>query len=187
MVPGVPSVEPADERDEAISRLTEELTRVRAELAAARREDEGAQARLAKLRARRNRAERTAEVLSQALAARLRLDIARKTADRRLLSRLQQDLPTPDEAEQLELLRTTPLFDAAWYLRSYQDVVRSGDEPGLHFLRNAVSPFRSPSPVFDTAQYVEDHPEVLDLGVNPLVHFLMTPEGRTAERYPPEG
>jgi hypothetical protein len=172
--------------EDELTRLRDDVRLLRAELADARRVDEGSEARLAKLRARRNRAERTAVVLSEALAARLRLDIARKTADRRLLSRLQQDLPTPDEAEQLELLRSSPLFDAAWYLRSYQDVVRSGDEPGLHFLRNAVSPFRSPSPDFDTAQYVEDHPEVLDLGVNPLVHFLMSPEGRAAERYPPE-
>ncbi len=83
--------------------------------------------------------------------------------------------PTPDEAEQLELLRSSPLFDAGWYLRAYHDVVRSGDEPALHFLRNAVNPFRSPSADFDTARYVEDHPEVLDLGINPLVHFLLTP------------
>ncbi len=183
MVPGVPP----DERDATIARLTEELTRVRAELAGVRRESEQSGTRLAKIRAARKRAERTSVVLSEALAARLRLDIVRKNADRRLLTRLQQDLPSPDEAEQLELLRTTPLFDAAWYLRSYQDVVRSGDEPGLHFLRHAVRPFRSPSPDFDTAQYVEDHPEVLELGVNPLVHFLSTPEGRTATRYPPEG
>ncbi len=179
-----PADQPGDESE--LTRLRDEVRLLREELAEAHRERERPEERMARLRSRRNRAERTAAVLSEALAARLRLDIARKTADRRLLSRLQQDLPTPDEAEQLELLRSTPLFDAAWYLRSYQDVVRSGDEPGLHFLRNAVTPFRSPSPDFDTAQYVEDHPEVLDLDVNPLVHYLMTPEGRTAERYPPD-
>jgi hypothetical protein len=175
-----------DERDEAISRLTEELTMVRADLAEVRREVEESGTRMAKVKAARKRAERTAVVLSDALAARLRLDVARKSADRRLLARLQQHLPTPDEAEQLELLRDSPLFDAAWYLRAYHDVVRSGQEPGLHFLRHAVNPFRSPSPHFDTAEYVEDHPEVLDLEVNPLVHFLATPEGRAATRYPLE-
>lgn len=182
MVPGVPS----DERDETISNLTEELHRVRAELAGVRVEVEKWGAKLTKIRNSRNRAERTAVLLSEALATRLRLDVARRHADKRLLTRLQQDLPTPDEAEQLELLRGSPLFDAAWYLRAYQDVVRSGEEPGLHFLRHAVEPFRSPSPDFDTAQYVEDHPEVLELGVNPLVHFLVSPEGRSASRYPRE-
>ena len=177
---------PPDERDETIARLTEELTRVRAELAEVRAAGEIPEGRLAKLRARRNKAERAAVVLSEALAARLRRDLVHKSAERRLLTRLQQDLPTPDEAEQLELLRSSPLFDAGWYLRSYQDVVRSGDEPGLHFLRHATNPFRSPSEDFETALYVEEHPEVLELGVNPLVHYLMTPEGRSGTRYPPE-
>ena len=173
-----------DEREETISRLTEELTRVRAELADARRASEPAEERLAKLKDARRRAERLSEALSEALARRLRMDLARRQAERRLLTRLQQDLPTADEAEQLELMRSSSLFDAAWYLRAYHDVVRAGVEPGLHFLRNAVRPFRSPGPDFDTAQYVEDHPEVLDLGVNPLVHFLATPEGQRATRYP---
>src|SRR4051812_23650959 len=102
MVPGVPP----DEREATIARLSEELTRVRAELADVRREGEQSGTRLARIRAARKRAERTAVVLSEALAVRLRLDIARKSADRRLLTRLQQELPTPDEAEQLELLRT---------------------------------------------------------------------------------
>jgi hypothetical protein len=177
----------SDERDETIARLTEELGWVRAELADVRREIEQSDTRLAKVRAARKRAEREANVLSEALATRLRLDLARKNADRRLLNRLQQNLPTPDEAELLELVRASPLFDAAWYLRANHDVVRSGQEPGLHFLRHAVNPFRSPGPDFDTAEYVEDHPEVLELGVNPLVHFLTSPEGRTATRYPPEG
>lgn len=178
---------PSDERDETISRLSDELRWLREELAEARRLGEVPQARIAKLRARRSKAERTAALLSQALADRLRRDAARSQAGRRLLGRLRDEYPNPDEAEQLEVLRASPLFDAAWYLRSYQDVVRSGDEPGLHFLRHAVNPFRSPSDDFDTVRYVEDHPEVLDLDVNPLVHYLMTPEGRAGERYPPEG
>ena len=186
MVPGVPSVEPADERDEAIARLTEELRMVRDELADARRALERPEAQIAKLRARRNKAERTAGVLSEALATHLRREASRKDADRRLLGRLRREYPTADEAEQLELLRSSPLFDAAWYLRSHHDVVRSGDEPTLHFLRHAVNPSRSPSPDFDTAAYVEDHPEVLELGVNPLVHYLSTPQGQAGEHYPPE-
>jgi hypothetical protein len=183
MVPGVPP----DERDDTIARLTDELSRLRTELAEVRRAGEVPEARMAKLRARRNQAERTATVLSQALAERLRREAARKEADRGLLGRLRQEYPTPDEAEQLEVLRASPLFDAGWYLRSNHDVVRSGQEPALHFLRHAVSPFRSPGPDFDTALYVEDHPEVLDLGANPLIHYLATPEGRAATPYPPEG
>ena len=69
---------------------------------------------------------------------------------------------------------------------SYLDVARRGEDPGVHFLRHWDHPFRKPSEAFDIAQYVLDHPEVLELGVNPLVHFLLSPEGRSATRYPPE-
>jgi hypothetical protein len=187
MVARVQPDERPDDRDETIARLTDELKNVRAELAGVRVTVEKWEARLTKARVARRRAEANAELLSEVLATRLRLDAARRGPSRRLLARMQQDVPTPDEAEQLEVLRASPLFDAGWYLRAYHDVVRSGEEPGLHFLRHAVEPFRSPGPDFDTAQYVEDHPEVLDDGINPLVHFLLTPEGRTATRYPPEG
>jgi hypothetical protein len=187
MVPGVPPDENPDERDALIGRLTEELRMVRQELADARRALEKPESQVTRLRARRNKAERTAGVLSEALATHLRREASRKEANRRLLGRLRHEYPTPDEAEQVELLRSSPLFDAAWYLRSHHDVVRSGDEPALHFLRHAVNPSRSPSDDFDTAAYIEDHPEVLELGVNPLVHYLSTPQGRAGERYPPEG
>jgi hypothetical protein len=186
MVARVQADERPDDPDETIARLTEELARVRAELAEVRRTQEGWADKLAKVRAARRRAERTANLLSSTLATRLRVEASRRGTARRLLSRMQQGVPTPEEAEQLEVLRSSPLFDPAWYLRSYHDVVRSGEEPGLHFLRHAVSPFRSPSAEFDTARYVEDHPEVLDERVNPLVHFLLSPEGQGATSYTPE-
>jgi hypothetical protein len=163
-----------------------ELANVRAELAGDRVPVEKWEARLTKARVARRRAEQNAELLADVLATRLRVDAARRGPSRRLLSRVQQGVPTTEEAEQLEVLRSSPLFDAGWYLRAYHDVVRSGEEPGLHFLRHAVNPFRSPGPDFDTAQYVEDHPAVLEEGINQLVHFLLTPDGRTATRYPPE-
>jgi hypothetical protein len=180
-VPADPSAD-----DTELTRLRAEVRMLREELARAREELEEPQARVAKLRARSGKAERTAAVLSQALADHLRRETVRKDADRRVFGRLRHDYPTPDEAEQLDVLRASPLFDAAWYLRSHHDVVRSGDEPALHFLRHAVNPSRSPSEDFDTSAYVEDHPEVLELGVNPLVHYLATPQGRAGQPYPPE-
>ena len=92
---------------------------------------------------------------------------------------------TPEEAGQLELIRQSPLFDAAYYLRSHLDVARRGEEPGVHFLRHWDHPFRKPSEAFDIAQYVLDHPEVLVERVNPLVHFLASPESDGADSYPP--
>ena len=79
------------------------------------------------------------------------------------------------------------MFDAEWYLRHYHDVVRSGEEPGLHFLRHPTRPDpQHQARDFDTARYLEDHPSVLQEGVDPLVHYLLSEDGRGADRYPPE-
>ncbi len=102
-----------------------------------------------------------------------------------LLARRQPG-PSAEEQQQLELIRSSPLFDAAWYLRNNHDVAKAGDEPGLHFLRHPTRPTRAPGPDFDTARYLDAHPEVLEEGINPLVHFLLSEEGKRADRYPPQ-
>jgi hypothetical protein len=157
---------------------------LRDELATVRKAEERFEWRLAKMRAARDLAEKSAHVISHALAERLRIDGTLEGRKRSLLAR-RQDAPSREERQQLELIRSSPLFDAAWYLRENHDVVHSGDEPGLHFLRHPTRPLRAPGPDFDIARYVEAHPRVLEEGINPLVHFLLSEEGRRADRYPP--
>ena len=171
--------------DSELIRLRAEVELLRDELTTVRTAQERFEARLAKMRAARNGAQKTADLLSAALADRLRIDGSVSGRKRSLLAR-RQGQPTPEEQRELELIRSSPLFDAAWYLRNYHDVVRSGEEPGLHFLRNPTRPIRAPGPDFDTARYLDDHPDVLESGVNPLVHFLLSDAGRGADRYPPE-
>ena len=97
------------------------------------------------MRAARDRAQKSADVISAALADRLRIDGSPRGRKRSLLAR-RQGAPTAEEQRELELIRSSPLFDAAWYLRDYHDVVRSGEEPGLHFLRHPTRPIRAPGP-----------------------------------------
>lgn len=173
----------ADEGE--LERLTAEVRLLRAELATVRADQERREQREARLRAARQGAVKTARVLSEALAEKLRAEAA--SASRRGLVPWRSDGPSREEQEQLELIRSSDLFDPAWYLRQYLDVVRSGQDPALHFLRRPVRPLRQPGPDFDTAQYYDDHPGLLEAGVNPLVHFLTTPEYAGATRYPLEG
>jgi hypothetical protein len=179
----VPGAESGD--DSELTRLRAEVALLRDELATVRKAEEKFETRLAKMRAARDLAERSANVVSRALADRLRIDGSLKGRKHSLLAR-RQAAPTEEEQQQLELIRSSPLFDAAWYLRENHDVVHSGDEPGLHFLRHPTRPLRAPGPDFDTARYLDAHPEVLDDGVNPLVHFLLSEEGKRADRYPPQ-
>jgi hypothetical protein len=171
--------------DTELVRLRAEVKLLRDELAAARIAQEKFETRLAKLRAGRNNAQKSADVLSAALAERLRIDGSVQGRKHSLLVR-RQGTPTAEEQRELELIRSSKLFDAAWYLRHYHDVVRSGEDPALHFLRHPTRPIRAPGPDFDTARYLDDHPELLAEGVNPLVHFLLSEDGRRADRYPPE-
>jgi hypothetical protein len=170
-----------------VARLTAELATARAELAALRREAEEWGEKESRLRTARDRAVKSADELSAALARRLRIDAAGDAGSRRgvALFKDRQQPVTREEAAQLELIRGSALFDDAWYLRTYHDVAHLGEDPALHFLRHPYNPFRRPSDEFNIGQYVIDHPEVLAEGVNPLVHFLLSPESEGADAYPP--
>lgn len=171
------------EPDAAVLRA--ELAAARAELAEARTAQEQAGEREAELAAARDQAERVARSLSEALADRVRIDGAGRGRGSALL-RGRQKPPTRDEEAQLELLRGSALWDPAWYLRTYPDVVELGEDPALHFVRHPYYPVRHPSPRFDVRQYLIDHPDAVERRINPLVHFLLTPESQGADAYPPK-
>ncbi len=164
--------------------LQEELAVVRAELAELLRLQEQVAEREAELVAAKDQAERAARYLSEALAARVRIDTAGRGRGSGLLKGRQKPV-TRDEEAQLELLRGSPLWDPAWYLRTYPDVVDLGEDPALHFVRHPYYPVRAPSERFDVRQYLIDHPDAVEQRINPLVHFLLTPESQSADAYPP--
>lgn len=164
--------------------LQAELASVRAELAELRVAQEQVAEREAELVAARDRAERAARSLSEALAVRLRIDTAGGGRGSALLKGRQKSITRAERAE-LELLRGSSLWDPAWYLRTYPDVVELGEDPALHFLRHPYYPVRQPSPRFDIRQYLIDHPDAVEQRVNPLVHFLLSAESQAADAYPP--
>ena len=167
------------------ARLTEELATVRAELAALRRDQEQWEERVQRIRSQRDRAQRSATRLADALAHHLRVDAA-GVGKGAVVRRKRQQPITRTEAAHLELIRASDFFDPSFYLRIYPDVAERGDDPALHFLRRWYDPMRLPSDRFDTAQYAADHPEVWEAKTNPLVHFLLSPQSHGVESYPPE-
>ncbi|QIK77085.1 hypothetical protein [Nocardioides piscis] len=164
--------------------LAAELKAVRAELAELHSDQEKVAEREAELVAARDAADRAARSLSQALADRLRIDGAGRGRGSAMMKARQKPV-TREEAAHLELLRGSPLWDAAWYLRTYPDVVELGEDPAIHFLRHPYYPVRHPSQRFDVRQYLIDHPDAVEERVNPLVHFLLTAESQGADAYPP--
>lgn len=85
---------------------------------------------------------------------------------------------SPEEAEALAVLKSSPLFDAAWYMTQYSDVARSGIDPALHYLRQSAAERRRPSVYFDPEFYIGQKPDVVDSSENPLLHYLKN--GRAA-------
>jgi hypothetical protein len=167
-----------------IARLTAELATARAELAALREEKETWAEKEIRIRTDRDRAIKAADEFATALAVRLRIENAGLGKGAEILRKRFRPV-SRTEAVHLELIRGSELFNAAWYLRAYPDVVHLGMDPAVHFLRHPFDPFRSPSEHFNIAQYCVDHPEVFRDRVNPLVHFLLSPESRGADAYPP--
>ena len=80
------------------------------------------------------------------------------------------------------LIRSSGLFDEAFYLENNPDVAQSKTNPLLHYLRFGGLKGRDPSPDFSSGWYLNFYHDVRNSGINPLVHYLKS--GRKAGRRP---
>jgi hypothetical protein len=83
-----------------------------------------------------------------------------------------------------QVLRTSGLFDADYYLAQHADVAETGADPLWHYVWTGESEGRKPNPFFDPAFYRDRVPDLADSGWNLLHHFFVRGgfEGR-----PPSG
>ncbi len=72
----------------------------------------------------------------------------------------------------VELIASSGLFDASWYLKNNQDVAAANVDPMLHYLERGAFEGRDPGPDFSSHWYLKNNPDVARLGVNPLAHYL---------------
>jgi GT2 family glycosyltransferase/glycosyltransferase involved in cell wall biosynthesis len=73
--------------------------------------------------------------------------------------------------DDVDRIRRSPRFDAAWYRRSYPDVDALGMDPAEHYLWLGAKLGRNPSAAFDSAAYLAANPDVAASGMNPLLHY----------------
>lgn len=67
-----------------------------------------------------------------------------------------------------------PLFDAAWYLKTYPDVAESGMSPLVHYVLHGWREGRDPHPLFTNDWYLARNPDVAAFGeMSALDHYLM--------------
>lgn len=78
------------------------------------------------------------------------------------------------QANAVEHLDRSTLFDATYYLQRYPDVAQAGIEPALHYLKFGAAEGRDPCARFSSSGYRYVHR--LSLNENPLVHCLTKQE-----------
>ena len=81
---------------------------------------------------------------------------------------------------ELQLIKSSSLFDAAWYVEKYLDVRDTRTDPVWHYLKHGATEGQNPSPGFNSAWYLAQNPDVRASGANPLIHYLLygATEGR---------
>jgi hypothetical protein len=72
----------------------------------------------------------------------------------------------------MALIRSSGLFDEAWYLNHNLDVAQAKVDPVRHYLLFGGFEGRDPSPKFSSSFYLKTYEDVKKAGINPLVHYL---------------
>ncbi len=70
------------------------------------------------------------------------------------------------------VVRTSALFDDAWYLGQSPEGISAGIDPALHYVRAGATQGIDPGPAFSTRAYLIANPDVAAMGTNPLVHYV---------------
>lgn len=86
-------------------------------------------------------------------------------------------------AEAIDLIKASGLFDAEWYRNRYPDVALLSIDPVRHYLKLGALLHRDPSPNFSTLGYLQAYPDVESSGLNPLYHYVK--QGRQEGRIAP--
>ena len=154
-----------------IDELEKSLHQCRSELASVRHQYES----MAETSAAAERAAAQAVEISRVLNEHLVASEAVAAGPKGWLKRrVLPNAATASEIAEAQQLRDSSLFDGAWYLRTYPEVIATGLSPALHYLRLGAAQGKDPGPEFSTNHYLSRHPMVARRRVNPLLNHLRT-------------
>jgi GT2 family glycosyltransferase/glycosyltransferase involved in cell wall biosynthesis len=90
-------------------------------------------------------------------------------------------------SDDASLIRSSALFDEAWYLANNPDVAHSKTDAALHYLHIGGFEGRDPGPDFSSSFYLAANKDVEKARINPLVHYLKSgiTEGRPPKLFTP--
>jgi glycosyltransferase involved in cell wall biosynthesis/SAM-dependent methyltransferase len=78
-----------------------------------------------------------------------------------------------NETDLVDVIRTSPLFDAEWYVAQYPDVLAAAADPARHYLLEGGFQQRDPGPAFSSEYYLRSNPDVRRAAFNPLLHYIL--------------
>ena len=78
-----------------------------------------------------------------------------------------------NEKRQIEIVKSSPMFDAKWYLEQNQDVKAKKIGAAKHYVKWGWKEGRDPSKEFSTKAYLEQYPELLEKNWCPVFHYML--------------
>lgn len=96
-------------------------------------------------------------------------------------ARIQERRGSKKFRMELELVKSSGLFDKTWYLKNNPDVAQTKVDPLHHYLQNGGFEGRDPGSKFSSKWYIKNYSDVRNTKINPLVHYLKygVKEGRS--------
>lgn len=70
------------------------------------------------------------------------------------------------------IIKRSGLFDSAYYLGTYPDVVAEGMDPIEHYIRYGAKQRRNPNAQFDSDWYERQNTDIVAMRKTPLVHYI---------------
>jgi len=85
---------------------------------------------------------------------------------------------------QFFIIRQSGLFDENYYLNKNADIMDSGINPIIHYVKWGWKEGRDPSPNFNTSWYLDMNEDVASTNINPLFHYIKFggKEGRQTQK-----
>ncbi len=80
---------------------------------------------------------------------------------------------TDEEEEWYKLIEESGLFDANYYLETYEDAKEDGRYHLVHYIEIGAYLGYNPNNWFDAEWYVEYYEDVRESGMNPLAHYVL--------------
>ena len=77
------------------------------------------------------------------------------------------------QKQQIEMIKSSRLFNSQWYLDQNPDVKAKKIGPAKHYVKYGWKEGRNPSQDFNACEYMKRYPEILQDKTNPIIHYIL--------------